>query len=106
VDTEQVLMLKAQAVRWLCDEPIPGLVEVAFVDADGVRHVLVDKSSIFGSALTPGTPYPVDVLVGCEVLDPPGDDGRVLITTERPWGIETAGERSEFVVAVGQLVWE
>jgi hypothetical protein len=57
-------------VRWLSDEPIPGVVEVEFVDADGMRHILVDKAPIFGADLKPDTPYPVDVLVACEIFDP------------------------------------
>jgi hypothetical protein len=98
-------LLRARIVRWVSDEPIPGWVEAEFVDGDGVRRVLADKSSAFGSDIRPDTPYPVDVLVACEVLAPADDDGRVVITTDRPWGTSTAEGRTEFVVLEDQLVY-
>ena len=97
--------LRARAVRWASDEPIPGWVEVEFVDADGLPRILEDKPPIFGGPdLAPDTAYPVDVLVACETLGPAGDDGRVLISTERPCGTTTAAGLSEFVVLEEQLV--
>ena len=94
--------LRASAVRWISDEPIPGWVEVEFQDADGVRHVLADKPPIFDADLAPNTPYPVDVLVGCEIVAVAAD--RIHITTDRPSGIATAAGRTDFVVHPHQLV--
>ena len=91
-------------MRWVSYDPVPGWVEVDFVDADGVRRVLADKSSVFGADIRPDSPYPVDVLVACEVIDPADEHGRVFITTDRQWGTSTAEGRTEFVVLEDQLV--
>ncbi|WP_432948089.1 hypothetical protein ACQPXM_12740 [Kribbella sp. CA-253562] len=98
------MMLRCEAVRWVGDDPFPGLVEVAFTDADGMRHVLVDKRPVFGGAdgLGAGTAYPVAVGLDCEVLLVEGE--AVVITTERPWGVEGADGRTEFRVGGDQLV--
>ena len=59
-----------RAVRWVADEPQPGLVECRLVDAEGVEHVLVDKTAIFDDAdrLRPDAPYPIELRVGCRVV--------------------------------------
>ncbi|HEY3557315.1 MAG TPA: hypothetical protein VGL05_07625 [Kribbella sp.] len=90
--------LRAHAVRWVSDEPMPGWVEVEFEDADGVRHVVSDKPPVFGGheQLGPDAEYPIEVLVACEIVAV--DAERVRITTERPWGTSTADGRTEFVV--------
>ncbi|ONI76538.1 hypothetical protein BWI15_04310 [Kribbella sp. ALI-6-A] len=97
------MILRCEAVRWVGDDPIPGLVEVAFTDAEGTRHVLIDKPPVFSGAngLGPGTAYPVAVGLDCEVLRV--DEEAVVITTERPWGVETADGRTEFRVGADQL---
>lgn len=93
-------------MRWVSDDPVPGWVEVEFTDANGARRLLADKPPIFGGPdLRPDTPYPVDVLVACEILDPADEDGRVFITTERPWGTSTAEGLTEFVVLADQVNW-
>jgi hypothetical protein len=98
------VILRCDAVRWVGDDPFPGLVEVAFPDVDGARHVLVDKPPVFGGAdgLGPGTAYPVAVKLDCEVLRVSQD--AVVITTEGPWGVETPDGRTEFRVDACQLV--
>lgn len=57
--------LRCEAVRWVDDEPFPGIVEVQFVDSAGQRWSLIDKSSIFArfAELTPDAVYPVEVTV-------------------------------------------
>jgi hypothetical protein len=98
------VILRCDAVRWVGDDPFPGLVEVAFTDVDGIRHVLVDKPPVFGGAdgLGPGTAYPVAVGLGCEVLRV--DEDAVVITTDRPWGVATADGHTEFRVNASQLI--
>lgn len=59
-----------RAVRWVADEPQPGLVECRLVDADGVEHVLIDKTAIFDSdaRLRPDASYPIELKLACRVV--------------------------------------
>jgi hypothetical protein len=70
--------VRATAVRWISDEPQPGLVEVQLVLADGSVMSLVDKPPIFdaGDRLRPDAAYPIDLELDCRVLD---DRGEALV---------------------------
>ena len=55
--------------RWVGDDPQPGIVEARAHDAEGREWVFVDKSAVFSAlTLTRTTNYPVDGIIGCEVL--------------------------------------
>jgi hypothetical protein len=94
-------------VRWVDDEPHPGLVEVVFTEADGQRRKLVDKVAVFDDAnrIRPQGPFPVSVDVRCEVISEASVRGTqvVTISTARPWGLETPDGQSEFQVLPQQL---
>lgn len=102
-----ITTLRCEAVRWVDDEPQPGLVEVVFTDADGHRRSLVDKVTVFDDAdrISPHSPFPVPVDVRCEVISDAGESGTqvVTISTARPWGLETPDGHSEFRVLPQQL---
>ena len=59
-----------RAVRWVADDPQPGIVECRLVDADGVEHVLIDKSAIFDDEdrLRPDASYPFELKLTCRVV--------------------------------------
>lgn len=59
-----------RAVRWVSDEPQPGIVECRLVDADGVEHVIIEKSVICDDAdrLRPDATYPIELKLGCRVV--------------------------------------
>ncbi|MFF3940405.1 hypothetical protein [Streptomyces phaeofaciens] len=100
--------LRCEAVRWVDDEPFPGIVEVQFVDAAGQRWSLIDKSSIFAqfAELTPESVYPVKVTVACEVqgdIEAMGGDGVVTVSTS-PDGVTTPDGRDTFAVNQSQLI--
>ncbi len=97
-----------RALRWVDDEPQPGLVEVQLKDLHGDEHLFVDKEPIFTrhSALSPQTAYPVRVELGCEILGTRLlPDGRTAftITTERPWRIESVTGQTAFEVTLDQF---
>jgi hypothetical protein len=93
--------ISAQIVRFV-DSDFPGWVECEFVDVNGRRHTVKDKVPIFtAEMLDAESNYPVPGLVACEVLRRFQDDqGRELarVSTEEPYGIESAEGLSEFVV--------
>lgn len=77
--------VRARAVRWISDEPIPGWVEVHLDLADGTIAALFDKPPIFesGNDLRASSPYPVTVALECAVTaSEPGaaDDESVQVT--------------------------
>jgi hypothetical protein len=91
------------AVRWVDDEPFPGLVEVELADADGRRWTFVDKSAVFdrNNVLGPSSHYPVELKLACTIVE--RRDDRVVISTAEPWGIETGEQQSTFTVRPDQL---
>jgi hypothetical protein len=95
--------VRASAIRWVGDEPFPGLVEVTLTDADSRTWTFIDKAPVFDPAgdLGRSTRYPVEVKLACTVLET-GED-RTTISTAQPWGIETVDHRSRFVVRSDQL---
>ena len=62
--------VQVRAVRWVADDPQPGIVECRLVDADGVEHVLIDKSAIFDDAdrLRSDAAYPIALTLTCRVI--------------------------------------
>ncbi len=99
--------LAVQIVRFVDDEPQPGIVSCEFVDAEGRRHTLIDKVPGFSTeALDAHSPYPQAGSVSCEALakwqNAAGRD-LVRITINVPWHIESTEGVSEFVVLSAQL---
>lgn len=102
MQTWHMLYLRCQAVRWVDDEPFPGLVEVRFVDADGREWSFVDKAAVFEDAdrLSRSANYPVPVEIRCETV---GGDVDPVIVSVAPWGLESVEGRAEFKVRADQL---
>jgi len=65
-----MLEIYVRAVRWVADDPQPGIVECRLVDADGVEHVFIDKSAIFddGDRLRSDASYPIELKLACRVV--------------------------------------
>ncbi|MFJ7280997.1 hypothetical protein [Kitasatospora sp. NPDC098663] len=103
-----MLELRCEAVRWVDDDPFPGIIEVRFIDAAGQPWSLIDKWPIFVKLdeLTPESDYPVEVTVACVIqgdADATAGDGVVTISTS-PHGVTTPGGREEFTVRWDQLI--
>ncbi|MEU3562363.1 hypothetical protein [Kitasatospora sp. NPDC006786] len=103
-----MLELQCEAVRWVDDEPWPGVVEVQFTDAAGRRWSLFDKAPIFAAMgeLGPDTPYPVEVTVACAITQGhglAGDDEFVTVSTS-VHGVTTPNGLEEFTVRRDQLI--
>jgi hypothetical protein len=95
--------LRAKAIQWCADEPLPGLVEVELLDADEKPWRFVDKAPIFdpGNALGPATAYPVELNLACTIIE--WTDDHVVVSTASPWGIESIEGRSQFVLRSDQV---
>jgi hypothetical protein len=93
--------LVVRAVRWVADDPQPGLVECRLVDVDGVQHMLIDKSSIFDAAdrLRSDAAYPIEVTVTCSIVR--AGDADVVI--ELAHHIESVDGQSTFRVSRSSL---
>jgi hypothetical protein len=98
--------LSVQIVRFV-DDRFPGWVACEFVDANSLRHVLIDKVPVFtDEPLDAASSYPQPGSAPCEVLARWQDtQGRELVrvTIARPVGMESTEGLSEFVVAGAQL---
>ncbi|HET9781150.1 MAG TPA: hypothetical protein VFR33_05160 [Candidatus Dormibacteraeota bacterium] len=94
--------IRAEAVRWSADEPLPGLVEIELTDADGHVWRFVDKAPVFDAenVLTPTTQYPVGISVACTIIE--RRDDRVVVDTAQPWGVESDGV-ARFIVHSDQV---
>jgi hypothetical protein len=99
--------VRARAVAWVSDEPLPGVVRVEMLDGDGRTHVFVDKAPIFDASnrLRRDSSYPIDVDIACAVVRHVLTDHgrRMLISTAEPWGIETVDGEHEFMMKPDQL---
>ncbi|MEU1538731.1 hypothetical protein ABZ461_11490 [Actinacidiphila glaucinigra] len=97
--------LRCRIVRWVDDEPRPGLVEVRFTDAHDRQRVFVEKSAVVSDAhLSSGSRYPVDAGILCDTLNGDAEDtpGTVRISLS-PWGPASVDGHTEFDVRPGQL---
>ncbi|MFI6156967.1 hypothetical protein ACIBCA_30265 [Kitasatospora sp. NPDC051170] len=108
-----MVYLWGEAIRWVDDEPQPGVVEVRFTDVDGRWWSIVDKTAMFGADqalgrgvwIEPDSPFPFPVTIDCTVLNTTGtaEDEIATISTALPWALETPCGRHEFRVRRHQL---
>jgi len=84
-----------QVVRWVADEPQPGLVEAHLTDADGHVWRFIDKEPIFcADAVGEWTRFPVAGAIRCRIIDYGTlSDGRQVVTidTASPDGVDSDG---------------
>lgn len=101
-----MVFLRCEAVRWVDDEPQPGLVEVRFTDAHHQQWTFIEKWPRFsGEDLHPDSSYPVEVGIPCDILDSVSSSGttdtvKISVT---PWGVESLEGCVEFEVRADQL---
>ncbi|WRZ88180.1 hypothetical protein OHB54_03435 [Streptomyces sp. NBC_01007] len=100
-----MVFLRCEAVRWVDDEPQPGLVEVRFTDAHHHEWTFIGKWPRFGGEdLHPDSSYPVEVGILCDILDSvsSGTTDTVKISVT-PRGVESLEGCVEFEVRADQL---
>ena len=91
--------LRVQIVRFVDQEPQPGLVESQFRDAEGGLHSIIDKVPLFTSAdLWSDSDYPQPGFIECRVLESmPGAGGDLARVNIEPYHFEITNESPEFV---------
>jgi hypothetical protein len=76
--------IRATALRWISDEPQPGLIEVEFFDAAGHRWLVHDQPPVFAEppgGFWPSSAYPLPTLIACNILSRQvSSEGRELVT--------------------------
>jgi hypothetical protein len=89
------------------DEHQPGFVECELVDAQGERHLFIEKGPIVTEAnLWASSTYPQPGSIACEVEAEWEDEtGRALarVSTEQPFHVESQSGQSVFVVLAEQV---
>jgi len=94
-------------LRWIDDDPQPGLIEFSLVDSDGKDWRFIEKQAIASDAwLSAESPYPCAGSIRCEIASFETDSaGRdiAVIDTDRPWGIESVDGTHVFKVEAYRL---
>lgn len=101
-----MLAVKVKIVRYLSDDPQPGVVQCELEDVHGRRWSIIEKTAIVSTEdLDARSSYPQQGFIGCEILQRSRDAEReiVRITTERPWMVESIDGSTEFDVLADAL---
>src|SRR5215467_11348997 len=103
-----MLGVKVTILRYISDDPQPGIVECQLEDANGKRWLFIEKTAIVSTAsLDSRTGYPQPGIIACEVVRRTrerADREVVRINTERPWHVESIDGSTEFDVLAESLV--
>lgn len=97
--------LRASVIRWVSNEPYPGLIEVQIRDGKGKVWSFVDKYPMFlqSGSLGPASKYPVSVNIACIVISRTHDE--VVVSTAEPWGLEAIDGTYEFAMRPSQVLY-
>ena len=102
------MQMRIQIVRYLGDDPQPGVVECELFGVAGKRHAFIEKVPMVSlENLTGNDKYPREGAVACEILARPLDaNGREItrVTTAKPWDIESTEALAEFDLLPVQII--
>ncbi len=82
------------ALRWVSDEPQPGVIEISVFDAYGQDHRVFEKDIVTSSPLTKDAPFPIEFWIEAETHD--ASDGYVKAIL--PWRMETTTGETELTL--------
>jgi hypothetical protein len=103
-----MLGIRVTIVRYISDEPQPGVVECKLEDAHGRQWSFVEKTAIVSAEhLDVHTSYPQRGIVAAEIVGRSVDAaGREIIRvdTDRPWHVESVDGATQFDVLAESLV--
>ncbi len=103
-----MLGIEVTIVRYINDEPQPGIVECQFEDAHGHQWSFVEKTAYVSVRdLDAQSTYPQEGVLACEMLQR-GLDGAgrevIRVDTERPSHIESVEGETKFDVLPESLI--
>ena len=105
-----MLGIKVTILRYVSDDPQPGIVECQFEDAYGRLWSFVEKTAIVSAKhLDAQTVYPQLGVVAVEVISSNLDaNGRevIKIDTDRPWGVSIEGVTRFEILPELLVEWE
>lgn len=105
---DTVYAINAMIVRYISNDPQPGIVECRFTDAWGREWAFIDKTAIFSfDDIDATSKYPRSCVIACKIIKRWNDaDAREVITVDTvlPWGIEATTGESRFDVLLSQLI--
>ncbi len=99
--------VRCDVVRWVNNEPKPGLVEASLVDVHDKTWLFVDKAPIFAaSSISPTSTFPFEAAIRCRIVEVSHLTGRdvVLIDTATPDGLVSIDGENHFFVHGSQIV--
>jgi len=103
-----MLGIRVAIVRYISDDPQPGIVECQLEDANGRRWSFVEKTAIVSNEhLDANTCYPKPGAIAGEMVSRGRDQaGReiIRIETKRPWRVESVDGVTEFDARPESLV--
>jgi hypothetical protein len=94
-------------VRWVDDEPQPGIVECQLTDRFGKDWTFLEKCAVVSAEVLPTSIYPQEGVIACRVLANGTDhNGRefAVVDTEQPCGVEADDGNTRFEVFADRLV--
>jgi len=95
-------------VRYISDEPQPGIVECKLEDVHGRQWLFVEKTAIVSAQpLDADTSYPQKGVIAAEIVGRSVDaTGRetVRVDTDRPWHVESVDGVTQFEVPAESLM--
>jgi hypothetical protein len=87
------------ALRWVSDEPQPGLLEISVLDAHGHDHRILEKDIVTPFPLAKNAPFPLEVWIEAETHE--AIDGNVQVTL--PWHMGTTTGETKLTLSRDQL---
>lgn len=97
-----------EIVRYISDEPQPGVVECRLIDVKGFEWTFIEKTAIVTEhQIDERSTYPQSGAIACEIVGKIQDEsGReiLLVDTTKPWGVATTTDESKFEVRSAQII--
>lgn len=94
--------LSVRPVRWVNDEPQPGVVEVELIDANEHPWRFLDKAVIFSAEWLSGEGMPERAAIRCTIVEVDGE--LALVNTAAPDHVESVDGQHLFRVRRDQLI--
>jgi hypothetical protein len=90
---------KAVALRWVSDEPQPGVIELSVRDAEGLEHRILEKDILTTPPLGSGSRFPVELWIEAPVHEI--DEECVMVTL--PWSMSTSDGETQLTMTRSML---